>query len=56
MRDDLHEKKKKKVLDFFLVLAEGELHNDRANRHDSSVFVHLEVAGSGRLCVISYVS
>ena len=48
--------KKKKVLDFFLVLAEGELHDDRADWHDSGVFVHLEVAGSGGLCVISYVT
>ena len=48
--------KRKEKLDFFLVLAKGELHNDRANRHDSSVFVHLEVAGRGGLYVISYVT
>ena len=47
---------KGKKLNFFLVLAEGELHDDRTDWHDSGVFVHLEVVGSCELCVISYVT
>ena len=38
---------KGKKLNFFLVLAEGELHDDRADWHNSGVFVHLGVVGGG---------
>ena len=47
---------KRKKLNFFLVLAEGELHDDCTNWHDSGVFVHLGVVGGGELSVISYVT
>ena len=38
------------------MLAQGELSNDRADRHDIGVLVHFGVVGGGELDVISHLA
>ena len=40
----------------FLMLAQGKLRDDRAEKHDIGVFVHLGVVRGGELVVISHLA